>query len=152
MFNIKEKGQVSIEIIIISVIIVAMLLLVFITTSNINMETERVLTIGKNNIECNRISTVIARLYNNRATTKETINLEEEALLRRVEGNSGGINIGGASCSYIGSAEMNTGKDSDPNGTGEEGITLIIDPIVGGNWCFEKSPDTNIVITVGECT
>ena len=151
MFNIKEKGQVSIEMVIISVIIVGMLLLVFITTSNTNMETGRILTIGKNSIECNRISTTIARLYNNRATTKETINIEEEALLRRVEGNSGGINVGGASCSDIGSAAKYTvlpqDFDSYPNGTGTEGITLGV-----GNWCFEKSYDTNIVITPEECT
>ena len=150
MLSLKEKGQTPIEIIIIAAVIVALLLLVFVTTTNRNMETDRVLSAGKNGIQCNAMSSVIARLYNNRATTQETLNLETEALLRRVEGKPGGINVEEISCNYIGSAAMypeDGRKDTDPNGTGEDGMVLG-----AGNWCFEKSPDTNIVLTPEECT
>ena len=150
MLTLKKKGQTPIEIIGIAVIIAGLLLLVFVTTVNKNMETEEILTIGKNSIQCNTMSSTIARLYNNRATTQETLNFETEARLRRVEGKLGGINVGNMTCNYIGSAAMYTGgggKDTDPDGTGEIGITLGV-----GNWCFEKSPDTNIVITPEECT
>ena len=148
--NRSKKAQMTIEMISVAVIVVALLLLVFITTSNRNMETERILTSGKNSIQCNAIASVIARLYNNRATTQETLNLETEARLRRVEGNIGGINVGEIACNYIGSAEMYPAdgtRDTDPGGTGETGITLEV-----RNWCFEKNPDTNIVLTPGECT
>ena len=150
MFSLKEKGQTPLEIISIAVIIVAMLLLVFVTTVNRNLETEQIFTSGKNSIQCKTMTSAIARLYNNRATTQETLNFETEARLRRVEGNPGGINVGEISCSYIGSAAMYPAdgrKDTDPNGTGTTGITLGV-----GNWCFEKNPDTNIVITPEECT
>ncbi len=150
MFSLKEKGQTPLEIISISVIIVAMLLLVFVTTANKNRETEQIFTNGKNNIQCNAMTLTIARLYNNRATTQETLNLETEARIRRAEGNLGGINVGDVSCNYIGSVAMNLTdgrKDTDPNGTGTTGITLEI-----GNWCFEKNNDINVVLTPGECT
>jgi len=150
MLCINRKGQTPIEIIGIAVIIAGLLLMVFVTTVNKNMETEEILTIGKNSIQCNTMSSTIARLYNNRATTQETLNFETEARLRRVEGNLGGINVGNMTCKYIGSAAMYPGdgrKDSDPDGTGTTGITLGV-----GNWCFEKSPDTNIMITPEECT
>ena len=127
-----------------------MLLLVFVTTVNKNMETEQIFTIGKNNIQCNAMTLTIARLYNNRARTQETLNLETEARLRRVEGNLGGINVGDLSCNYIGSVAMYPAdgrKDTDPDGMGTTGITLGI-----GNWCFEKNNDTNVVLTPGECT
>jgi len=148
MLGLKEKGQTPLEIISIAVIIAAMLLLVFVTTVSRNLETEQIFTNGKNSIQCKAMTSTIARLYNNRATTQETLNLETEARLRRVEGNTGGINVGGISCNYIGSAARYTGlqKDSDEDGTGDTGITLGV-----GNWCFEKSPDTNIVITPEEC-
>ncbi len=150
MLSLKEKGQISIEVISIAVIIAALLLLVFVTTVSRNMETDRVLAIGKNSIQCNAMASTIARLYNNRATTQETLNLETKARLRRVEGNSGGINVEEISCRYIGSAAMYPADgrmDTDPDGTGKEGITLGV-----GNWCFEKNDDTNIVITPEECT
>ncbi len=150
MSSLKEKGQTPIEVIAIAVIIVALLLLVFTTTMSRNMETDRVLIAGKSSIQCNAMASTIARLYNNRATTQETLNLELEARLRRVEGKQGGINVGEVSCSYIGSVAMypeDGKKDSNPDDTGTDGITLAI-----GNWCFEKNPDTNIVITPGECT
>ena len=150
MFSLKEKGQTPLEVIAIAVVIASLLLLVFITTVSRNMETEQTFTIGKNDIQCNAMVSAIARLNNNRATTQETLNLETEARFRRVEGKPGGINVGEISCSYIGSVAMNPadeGMDTDPEGTGKEGITLDV-----GNWCFEKSPDTNIVLTQGECS
>ena len=147
MFNLEKKGQTPLEIIGIAVVIVALLLMVFITTVNKNIETAQILTIGKNSIQCDAVASTIARLYNNRAITQETLNLETDTRLRRVEGNLGGINVGNISCSYIGSVSMDTGqKDSDPSGTGTTGITLVV-----GDWCFEKNPETNVVLTPEEC-
>ncbi len=150
MPNMKEKGQMSIEIIGIAVIVVALLLLVFVATTSKNIESNQILAIGKNSIQCNTMSSVIARMYNNRAITQETLNLETETRIRRVEGKPGGINVEGISCNYMGSVAMNPAdgrKDTDPNGTGETGMTLGM-----GNWCFEKDSDTNVVLTQGECT
>ena len=150
MLSLEKKGQMPIEVIGIAVVVAALLLLVFVTTVDRNIETAQVFNIGKNSIQCNAMASTIARLHNNRATTQETLNLETEARLRRVEGKYGGINVGEISCNYIGSAAMypaDARMDTDPNGTGDTGITLGI-----GDWCFEKSPDTNIVITPEECT
>lgn len=142
----QAKGQTPIEIVGISVILVGLLLLVFVTTYSRNEETGRILDASEKNIQCNGMAAAIARLYSNRATTSETLALASEARLRRVEGKPGGINVGEINCSYIGSAEKDGEKDSDPDGTGTEGITLS-----AGLWCIKKSPDTGIVISAGEC-
>lgn len=138
----QARGQTPIEVIGITVVLVGLLLLVFAATYVRNAETKIVLETGENSIQCNGIAAVIARLYSNRANTSEIVSLGLEARFRRVEGKPGGINVGEISCSYIGSVERNAGtKDSDPNGTGTAGITLS-----AGQWCFEKSPGTGIVI------
>lgn len=142
----QAKGQTPVEIVGITLFLAGLLLLVFVTTYARNAETAVVLETGEKNIQCNGMAAAIARLYSNRATTSETLALASEARLRRVEGKPGGINVGEISCSYIGSAERTGGKDSDPDGTGTEGITLS-----AGQWCLEKRPDTGIVISEGEC-
>ena len=122
MLSLKEKGQIPLEVIIITVVIAGLLLLVIVTTTNRNVETGQILTTRKNAIQCNTIASTIARMNNNKATTQETLNLETETMFRRVEGKTGGINIGDASCSYVGSVAMEMGeKDSYPDGTGEDG-------------------------------
>jgi hypothetical protein len=140
-------AQTPMETIGISIVLVGLLLLVFATTYARNAETGIALETAENNIECSGLSTAIARLYSNRATTSETVSLNSDALLRRVEGNPGGINVGEVSCNYIGSVEMEGGeRDSDPGGTGTAGITLSI-----GQWCLEKSQGTGIAASLGEC-
>lgn len=146
----KKAGagaQMPMEIIGIAVVMVALLLLVLVTTYYKNMQTQQLLEMSKNSTQCSEISSTISRMNSNRATTRETLAIETQALLRRVEGKPGGITIGEITCNYIGFVEMATGeRDSDPSGTGATGITLSI-----GKWCFEKS-DSKIVATQGECS
>ncbi len=143
----RQAGQVPLEIIGIAVVLVVLLLLVLVTTYNKNMETQRLLETSENSIQCSEMSTTIARVHSNRATTQETAYLATGADLNRVEGKPGGIKVGKVSCRYIGGIEKSTGElDTDPDGTGTLGIALSV-----GNWCFEKHPDTNVVVSQGEC-
>lgn len=131
----QARGQTPIEVIAIAVILVGLLLLVFVTTSGKNAETELALETAENSIQCNDMAAAIARLYSNRAITSETIALDFNARLRRVEGKPGSIDVGKISCSYIGSIKTEGGEsDSDPGGTGTQGITLP-----AGLWCIRKA-------------
>lgn len=142
-----SKGQTPIEIIGITIVLVALLFLVIITSFVKNNETMQLQEFNENSAQCNEMGATIVRMYSNRATTIETINIEVDSTIQRVEGKSGGISVRGFSCAYVGSVQKSTGeKDSDPNGTGADGITLAV-----GVWCLEKTPDTNVVATQGEC-
>jgi hypothetical protein len=135
------------EIIGIAVILVALLLLVLVTTYNRNIQTQQLLEISNNGIQCSEMSAVVARMYSNRAITKETLHLSTRADLNRFEGKTGMIQVGTISCRYVGSVKKSTGeKDSDKQGTMLGGLPLSI-----GTWCFEKRPDTNVVVSGGDC-
>ena len=121
-----------------SVVIVGLLLLVLVTTYARNMDTQRLLLQGESNVQCGGISAAIARLYTNRATISEQLHIEKQAELKRVEGKPGGILVGGVSCSYAGTVEVDGISDT-------AGVTLAV-----GNWCLEKS-DSVIEISQGEC-
>ena len=144
----RQAGQTSLEVIGIAVVLVVLLLLVLITTYSRNMETQRLLETSENSIQCSEMSATIARMYSNRATTYEALHLATGANLNRVEGKPGGIKVGKIACSYIGGIEYN--NDSPPPDviydTDASGISLSV-----GNWCFEKHPDTNVVVSQGEC-
>ncbi len=143
----RQAGQTSLEVIGIAVVLVVLLLLVLVTTYSRNMETQRILETSENSIQCSEMSATIARVYSNRATTYEALHLATGADLNRVEGKPGRIKVGKVSCSYIGGVEKSTGElDTDPDGAGTVGIALGF-----GNWCFEKQPDTNVVVGQGEC-
>lgn len=136
------RGQISTELLVVATVLAALLLIVVVTTYNTNMETGRLLSESQNSIQCNEISSVIARAYSNRATTKETVFLAENAKLERISGKPGGITVGTITCEYVGTIENSAGTKDIYSG----GISLA-----KGNWCFSKS-DGVIVLNEGGCT
>lgn len=141
-----KKAQMPMEIIAMAVVLVGLLLLVLVTTYYKNIQTQQIMEMSENSIQCNEMSTIIARMHSNRATTREIAFLATESNLRRVEKKPGGIRVGEISCSYIGKVEKTTGEsDTDPGGTGTTGITLST-----GEWCFEKSDGKIEISGIGE--
>lgn len=143
----SEQAQSPIEIIGIAVMLVGLLLLVIVTTAQKNVESREISEMASNSIQCNKISSAIARLYNNRANSMETVLLETEATLRRVAGTDkpGGINVDGQVCYYVGMVKV---KDQGQYDTDVDGITLST-----GNWCFEKQSQSSYVeVSEGWCT
>jgi len=144
----RQNAQTAIEIIGIAVVLFALLLLVLLTTFNRNMQTQNLMEINHNIIQCSEVSSTVGRMFNNQATTRETVTIARATSFNRVEGNPGGLKVGSVTCSYVGNVQLSTGeKDTDIAGAGNVGTTIGI-----GSWCFEKEPDTNAVITGGECS
>ena len=136
-----NRGQTPLEVVGVTVLLVGMLLLVLITTYARNSDTQELLKLSENGIQCNKMNSVIARLYSNRATTKETIHLEEIADINRIVGKPGQVLVGNINCPYIGTVTLT----DTPDVLDTKGIRLA-----KGNWCFVKEPAI-IRVTVGEC-
>jgi len=137
-----KRGQAPIEVIGITVMLIGLLALVMITSYGKNAETLALLEVSEDSIECSQISTTLGRMYTNRASTKETVFLFEEARLERVEGNPGGITVGTVNCEYLGNATL----EGVPDVPDTDGITLV----KATNWCFEKN-GAEVRISEGEC-
>jgi len=134
-----QKGQTFIEIMSIAVVMTVLLLLVLVATYNRNAQTQEMLVFNQSNIQCDGMNSSIARLYSNRGITSETLHLDYDATLLRVEGKPGNISIGPVSCFYIGKVSYDALEDLD-----EINLTK-------GDWCFEKGTD-EIVVSVGQCS
>ena len=137
----------SMEVVIAAIALAGLLVIVLVMMYISNEETERLLAASENGIQCGEISGVVARLYNNRGTAEETVYFAEGAIMQRVSPNSGGIVVGGVSCSYIGSVEFVNGSPPPAivYDTDAGGISLS-----KGNQCFSKS-NGSIVVSRGMC-
>jgi len=134
-----QKGQTSIEILSIAIVMAALLLIVLVSSYVRNGQTQDMLVFNSTTSQCSEMSSVIARLYSNRAVAKEALRLEHEANFLRVEGKPGSISVGEVSCFYVGTVSYGALDDTD-------GIGLA-----KGEWCFGKS-DGEIVLSGGQCS
>lgn len=101
----NQKGQNTLEIIIISIILLGLLLTIALIMVQRNADTERIATIQRDTIKCHHLSSIITSFNSNQAYSQRSlIGLEENVLVAK-----GSIVIGEISCRYAGNASEQKG-------------------------------------------
>ncbi len=106
-----EKGQTSIEVIIIAVVLLGMVFATVIIMVYGNIDTNRLFTIQQNTVKCQGISEIITSFNSN----KEYSEAKLQQLEKPVYVKNGKILIEGISCGYIGKARKQKSDGASPD-------------------------------------